>query len=94
MNIRAVAIQIPAGASDTTAPFEAKIQLEIDGREEWFTFSVTPLGMPGSDVQLLEAESDFVSRFRDHRGIARHIRRLVGQAVRQGAVHLPQLIAA
>ena len=94
MNIKVIAIQLPAAAADPAASFVASVHMDIDAESEWFSFSVAPLGMPGSDTRIIEAELPFLERFRGQQKVIHHVRRLVGQAVQGGGVHLPQLIAA
>ena len=94
MNIHVLAIRLPPEASDLGASFEAQVQLEIDSEQVWFSFSVVPLKMPGASIRIIEAESALIERFRHHQKAIHHVRRIVGQAVEHGQVHLPQLIAA
>lgn len=94
MNIRVLSIELPAVASEPEARFDVRVELDLGGESHWFTFHVSPLGMPGSRSRVIEAGRDFRERFREQRKTDRHVRRLVGQAVRHGKVHLPQLIAA
>lgn len=94
MSIRVLAIQLPSTAADPASSFTVRVHLDVEGESEWFTFSIEPLGMPGSDARLIVANQPFLDRFRDHRKAIHHVRRLVGQAVHEGGVHLPQLIAA
>jgi hypothetical protein len=94
MNVKVLDIQLPAAAVDPAASFVASVHMDIDAKSEWFNFTVSPLGMPGSDTRIIEAELPFLDRFRGHQKVIHHVRRLVGQAVHVGGVHLPQLIAA
>ena len=94
MSIRVLDIQLPEEAADPKASFDALVLLEVDGAQQWFRFSVEPLNMPGSDARIIGADPTFIERFRDHHSAIHHLRRLVGQAVQHGPVHLPQLIAA
>jgi len=92
--IRVLDIEVPAAAADTAAEFEVRVLVDADGQQEWFGFRASPLGMPGSDARVVEADGAFLDRYRGHGKVVHHIRRLVGQAVARGSVHLPQLIAA
>ncbi len=94
MKIRVLDIEVPASAADTAAEFEVRVLVDADGQLEWFGFRAAPLGMPGSDARVITADDAFLDRYRDQRKVVHHIRRLVGQAVARGGVHLPQLIAA
>jgi len=94
VNINVLAIELPAEAADPQATFEVRVQIESGGGREWFDFRVSPLGMPGANIQLIEASESFCETFRHLRAADRHIRRLVGQAVSRGGVSLPQQFAA
>ncbi|NOY28298.1 MAG: hypothetical protein GXP62_20765 [Oligoflexia bacterium] len=65
------------------------MKLDIDGQQEWFDCTVSPLGMPDSDVRVIEASPELVERFRGTPTAIHHVRALVGQAVSQGGVHSP-----
>lgn len=94
MNIRVLDIQLPPEAADPRASFEATVVLEVGGERLNFRFTVEPLGMPGNDTRLVSGDKAFIDRFRHHAKAIQQVRRLVGQAVQHGPVHLPQLIAA
>ena len=72
----------------------ARVLLEVHGATTWYSFEVVSLGMPGADLRLIQADPEMVEQFRDRQIVIHQVRRLVGQAVQRGSVHLPQLIAA
>ena len=94
MKIQVLTILLPSDAPDPSGSSEVRVLLDIDGDEVWFTFQVTPLNVPGASTHLISAGAVFLERFRQNRRVTHHVRRLVGQAVHEGRVHLPQLIAA
>lgn len=94
MKLRVLAIEVPPEATEPLARFTVRVQLEANGNREWFDFKVSPLGMPGSSVHVIQASLDLVDRYRDMPQAVQHLRTLVGQAVSKGTVHLPQMIAA
>ena len=92
--VNVVAIHLPRDSERASGAFDVVVDLDVRGQMESYTFHVSPLGMPGEDISIVESELAFVDRFRSTLHVTRDVERLVGQAVHVGHVHLPQVVAA
>ena len=93
MTVHVVAIHVPARRDPSQGPYAVIADLEVDAVES-YEFKVTPLGYPGEDLSVVSSERSFVDRFRDTLSVTWDVERLIGLAIQQGSVHLPQVIAA
>lgn len=86
-------IDVPA-VDAQVGTFDVRVELEIDGVREWFGVRVEPSLLDEMDARLLVASSELIERFRATPRTLNQIVHLVGKALRPGAVHLPQRVAA
>lgn len=72
----------------------ARVRLDFDGEQEWFTLTIKPRVLRGFDASLIMAGDALQDRFRADQGALHAICALVGRAARHDPVHLPQRVAA
>ena len=95
MNVSVIEIDVPGGAENAgPGAVHARVLVDIDGQQTWYSLRVEPFLLPESDARLVVAGPELLERFRSHQRTMHRIQQLVGRAVRQAPVHLPQLVAA
>ncbi len=94
MILSVIDIQVPAGAASAGSPVDVQVCLAIDGDKGTYTFTVKPFPIGTELHRLVQPDRRLYDRFRDHQVAISQVCQLVGQAVQDGAVHLPQRIAA
>ena len=95
MSVSVIDIEVAnTTASELDGGTPARVLLDIDGHQTWFSLRVEPFFLPEIDAQLVVAGPELLQVFRGHQRTTHRIQQLVGQAARRAPVHLPQRVAA
>ena len=92
MNIQLIDIQVtrPDGGPDGSA----RVLVDVDGVREWFDFEIHGQAGLGGDASIITPPEALYDRLTPDHTTVHRICSVVGQASRDGGVHLPLLVAA
>lgn len=93
MKVSIIDIQLPA-AEARLKPFDVPVLLDIDGDRTWFELHVDTEVLRDLPAELISASPELRAVFHSDQRSLHQITHIVGRALRQVPVHLPQRIAA